>query len=368
MTPTLLAGVLVLAQAQAAAGQVPAPVDRPLLVVMRPDAEEGSGQDVAGLGPLLVTELDSAARGARVLAVDAALYTRGQDPALGKCVVLDCAREVATAVGAKWVVVSQVSRQGRERMVNVRVMDVATGRVAGMLTERVPLDPETLPPVAARAALRLATAAKIDKVAAPPPADPAPIPSPAPPREPTPVPVPAPAPAPAPVVKAVPPPDEPVKVVIIPAPEPPLQPEGAPPPAQPAPPPPAGGMTVMADTPDAAGPITVPATPKVEQKRRSVGVWPRLVVAGVGLVLAAWAPLVAVGLTAGSVLFFVRAVELRLELKNRPHTRSEISTAMAEGQRMQAGGVVMLVLSGALVAYALVVPAVGAVTALLLPW
>ncbi|MEW5855542.1 MAG: hypothetical protein AB2A00_42605 [Myxococcota bacterium] len=323
------------AQPEAPAAEAP---PRPLVVVLPVDADKrAQAADTLQFDGMLQSELSSAARGADVsMLADAVAQNGVTDVAVLKCVDVSCAGRVGEAVKARYVVVTQVASVGRERVVTVRMMDTSNGRVVAMLTEKAGTEDESLPPVAARAALRLAAAARIDQIpeVKPPPA-PAPAPAPAP------IIVPAPAPAPEP---------PPEKIIIVPArpPEPPPVVEAPPPEPTPAP----------------------RAPPKEEKPKRSflASLLSRIGLGILGVVVGVVALLPIPALLATAVGLYAQAFYLRSQLYERPHLTSEIDGTRERGLGLEVGAHALGVVSVLLAVVAVVAVAAGIGAAVFMPY
>jgi hypothetical protein len=330
---------------------------RPLLVILVPQVDaRAKGNDTQGLAGMLQSEFSSAARGADVLLLeDAAAHAAVTDPAVLRCVDVTCAQKVGAAVKARYVVATQVSTVGKQRVVTVRLFDADQSRLLGMQTEKVGFDEESLPPVVARASLRLATAGHVDKVPEPPKK-----------VEPVPEPEPAPAPAPAPVVR--PKKEEPQTIIVVP---PPVTPTPAPVP-QPldTPPSPIAGGNIQAHSGDQVpDPNRLPAgapTAPVEQGRK-IGWGPRAGVIVAAVLLAVPAPFGVVAAIGGSVYFILRAVDVSHQLKDRPHDSATIKSLVGTGRAYEGGGYTLIGVAVGLVVYMVAMVTGGTILAILLP-
>jgi hypothetical protein len=261
-------------------------------------------------------------------------------------------------VKARFVVATQVTAVGKERVVAIRLFDAQGNRLAGMQTEKAPAGEDMLPPVVARASLRLAAAGKIDKLPEPPKPAPAPEPEPVPPP---PAPVVTPKPKPAP-------PESQTYIVVPPKPEP-TPPPPAPAPRQDLDTPPApiqgGQVTANQDIPD---PNRLPAgVPTVKDRERRVGVAPRVGIVLAGLLFGGWTPLAIPVAGVLSTLLLLRAVDTRNTLRGRPHDTADIPGLVTRGRQFEIGGYVVLGVGAALLVYGAAVVTAAIVTAIVLP-
>ncbi len=351
----LLVAAALPAYAQAAGG-------KPLMVVLSPSVDKrAAGPDTTALGGLVQSEFASAAHGADVLLLeDAAAHAAVMDPSVLRCQDVTCAPRVGAAVKARYVVATQVTAVGKERVITVRLFDAGQNRLLGMQTEKTGFGEDDLPPVVARAALRLALAGKVDKVAEPPKPVAAPEPEP-----------PPPAPVAPPVAKKDPPKsDGPNSQTIILVPQAPApQPAPAPPPQNlDVPPAPIAGSQVTAnpEVPDPNRlPAGVPVAP-VDQGRR-VGWGPRTGIILAGLLFGAWAPLAVPVAAVTAVILLLRAVEVRNTIRARPHDRDDIPGLVTRGRQFEIGAYVVLGAAAALLVYGVTVVSGSIITAVVLP-
>lgn len=334
--------------ATAAAG----PSGKALVVVLPAETDRRAGLDARAFAGTLVSEMQTSVRAAEVMSLeDAAAHSAITETDVLTCVKVSCAPKVGHGTGARWVVVTEISLVGKERVVSVRMVEMPAGRVVGMLSERVPPDDEEgMYAVAARAALRLTSAAKLDReTAKEAPTKPSP---PAPPPEETPKVTPK---------SGQPPEEEPMKVVTVPGPR-----DTAQPPQE------TKKSKTLVAKPTAPGRNGAPAAePKAAPKKsgsgRIVGLPARVGVGVFGVVVAAWGPLVAPVLLAGAAAALAKAVDLRTQLRMRPHDRDQIASMKQEGMLLELSSYGLIAAAGGLVVYGVVVTAVALAASLLLP-
>ncbi|MBI5494632.1 MAG: hypothetical protein HY904_06350 [Deltaproteobacteria bacterium] len=367
MINALLIGMagIVLAAPPAAAD----PPVKPLVVVLAPVVDaRARGNDTVALAGLLQSEMASAAPGAEVhLMEDAAARAGVSDVGVLRCQDISCAANAGRAVKARYVLAAQLTAVGKERVIAIRLFDAEQSRLVGMQSEKAGFEEESLPPVAARAALRLAKAAKIDKLPEPPKKA-------APPPEPEPAPAPAPAAQPEP---AKPAPEETPRsqtIIVVPqAPAPAAPPPQAPPPQPRLDTPPAprggGGGPGYQDADAVPDPNRLGAfqpTPP-PQKGKRVGAGPRVGVVLATLALGGWAPFIAPPAIITGVLLLLRAIELRNTLNARPHAPDEISSMVTRGRAFEIGSYVLFGIAPLFLIYGAIMVTAGVVTAILLP-
>jgi hypothetical protein len=152
---------------------------RPRVVVLPAHAEaKALGSDGAQFAQMLLSELSSAARGAEVLSLDDAVARAAVvDPGVLRCEELACAAAVGHAVEAQYVVATEIAAVGQERAITVRLQDVIKDRLVAMHSEKATHDEDVLGAVAARAALRMASAARLASAPDPAKPDPASLPT-----------------------------------------------------------------------------------------------------------------------------------------------------------------------------------------------
>lgn len=352
------ASILMLWAAVAAQAADNAEDARPLVVVLAPEADgRAMSPDVAQLAGMLESELSSAARYGDVRLLTTAAATAGvQDPHLLGCNVPSCALEAGKAVNAQYVVTTQVIVVGRKRVINMRLLEVRSGRLVGMLSDKAGFEEDSLPPVAARASLRLASAAHLDKA---PEKAPEPVVPPPPPEAVKPRTFDGPKTDPGPAVQTIVVPQEaPPAPGPQPAPEPQEEPE----------PPPPQSTLLQAQNDIIPNPNALPpGAPIVKESGRKVPWLTRFAIMGVGLLLGGWAPLaVPTGVVATTALL-VRAVEIRNRLRERPHTTSEIAQMKQQGQIFEVSAYVVAGAAAALFLLGSTVLIVCVVISLVLP-
>lgn len=299
---------------------------RPLVVVLPAQADDRTmSPDVAQFAGMLQSELSAVARYADVLLIsDAAANAGVKDPRVIGCNQPACALDAARAVKARYVVATQFTTVGRERVVNVRILDVEGGRLLGMQSDKAGFEDESLPPVAARASLRLAAAARLDKEPEKPmqKVEAAPPPEAVKPRK----------------FDPPPPKPDPVTTIVVPAEQPPPpapapQPAPAPPPQRVETPPAPGETFLQAQTDMIPDPRKLGAgAPTVKEEGRKVNWATRVGIVLAGVILGGWAPLMIPAGIGGTTFLILRAVELRTRLQSRPHTTAEISSMVQQGR------------------------------------
>lgn len=338
--------------------------NKPLMVVLAPNVDKrAAGPDTTNLAGLIQSEFGSAARGADVLLLeDAAAHAAVVDPSVLRCQDVTCAPRVGTAVKARYVVATQVTAVGKERVIAIRLFDVGQNRLLGMQTEKTGFGEDDLPPVVARAALRLAVAGKVDKLPEPPKPAPAP-----PPEEPKQEPVPPPVAVP----KKEPPPKssgpESQTIILVPQPPPPQPAPAPPPPNTDVPPSPIAGGQVTAN-PEVPDPNRLPAgVPTAQDQGRKVGWGARTGIILAGLLFGAWAPLALPPAAITAVILLLRAVEIRNTLRARPHDRDDIPPLVTRGRQFEVGAYVVLAVAAGLLVYGVTVVTASIITAIVLP-